>query len=375
MKIKYVDPRIENGMIDKVNQALLEGRFGPGENVRKLESEWMAYCSTKYAYACNSGTSALMTALYALRIGYIGGGSLKDEVVVPAFTFIATPNSVVMCGAKPVFADITVSDFNIDVEDVRRKITVNTKAVIPVHFAGLMADMGPLIDLCEDKDIPIIEDACQAHGAEWIDDNNKSHRAGSLGRVNVFSLQESKNMNCGGEGGLITIPNDDDVAERCRCFIDQGQDSHYHHTIFGVNFRLGEVFGVIARGSLEQLDKNNAKRRKNAEYYSMNLDEKKYILPKEAHNRRSVWHLYIIRVRDQSKRSEVIKKLTDAGIEFGIHYDPANHLQPCYSQSDFGRNVNLPVTEKLGKDVLSIPVHHHLKKEELEYITEVLNSV
>jgi len=308
----------------------------------------------KHARAVNNGTAALICGLAALGI------DRGDEVIVPSFTFIASVNTILYFGAKPVFVDVNRDTFNLDIDDVKKKITSKTKAIMPVHLYGLSVDMNPLNDLAAEKGIKIIEDACQAHGADY-----KGKKCGALGDVAGFSLYPTKNMYCGGEGGLIST-DDDDLIEKIRLYSNHGQSAKYIHSTIGFNFRLPDANGVVARHSLRDLDKNNQKRIDNAKFYNDHLEKIEEIeIPIVPKGYKHVYHQYTLKVK---RRDELADLLRSKQIGFGIHYGIPVHEQQ--SMKELGFSASLPITEKLSKEVISLAIHPLLNEEQLEFVTK-----
>ena len=362
MNIPIAKPVIGKEEIDEVVKVLKSGMLAQGKKVEEFEKNFSEHINVKHSIAVSNGTSALHTAL--LSVGIKPG----DEVIVPSFTFISTANSVLFCGAKPVFADINEDDFNIDVEDIQKKITDKTKAIIPVHLYGHPADMKAIMDIAEDKNLKVIEDACQAHGAEF-----DGKKVGSFG-IGTFSFYPTKNMTTG-EGGMITT-NSDEIAEKSRLFRGHGMKIRYHHEIMGYNYRMSDINAAIGIWQLKRLNENNAKRIENARLLTNGLkDIDGIITPKVMPKRKHVFHQYTIRVTDDFKmsREELMKELKEKGIGSMIYYPIPIHKQKAYL--DMGFRAELPTTEKIVKEVLSIPVHPSLTKEEINYIINVFHEL
>ena len=362
MNIPIAKPSIGNEEIEEVVRVLKSGMLAQGKKVEEFEKQFSKYIGVKHAIAVSNGTSALHTAL--LSAGIKPG----DEVIVPSFTFIATANSVLFCGAKPIFADIGEDDFNIDTDDLQRKITSKTKAIIPVHLYGQPADMKAIMEIAEDKKLKVIEDACQAHGAEF---NGK--KVGSFG-IGTFSFYPTKNMTTG-EGGMITT-NSDGIDEKSRLLRSHGMRIRYHHDIVGYNYRMSDINAAIGIWQLKKLDENNRKRIENAKLLTEGLkDLDGIITPKVIPHRKHVFHQYTIRVTDEfgMSREELMKRLKEKGIGSLIYYPIPIHKQKVYLNMGF--NVELPVTESIVKEVLSIPVHPNVTKEQIEYMINVFHEL
>ncbi len=348
----YVDDEIKNAAI----KVLESKRYVKGEQAKKFENEFSKFVGTKYAIATNSGTSALHVLM--LSIGIKRG----DEVIVPSHTFIATVSPLIHIGAKPVFAEIDEKTYTIDTNDIRKKITDKTKAIIPVHLYGHPAAMDEIKEIAEEHDLKIIEDACQAHGAEY-----KGKKVGSIGDAAAFSFFPSKNMTVAGDGGMIVTDNEE-YAIKAKALVDQGRlaGKKYEHDFVGFNYRMSEILAAIGRVQLRHLDEWIERRREIAKLYNELLDGEDIILPFEEQWAKHVYHLYVIRCRN---REELKKFLKEKGIATGIHYPIPVHLQPAIA-----KNYKLPITEKIAKEVLSIPMHPQMKREDAEYVANAIKE-
>ncbi len=348
----FVNEEIKSKIIDVYES----GRYIKGEENSLFEEEFAEYCKCKNCTVVNSGTNALILGLMALGIGK------GDEVIMPSHTFIASANAALFTGATPIFADIQSKNYTIDFESIEKQITPSTKAIMPVHIYGHPCDMSAILDLAEDKNLFVIEDACQAHGAEY-----KGKKCGSIGDLAAFSFFPSKNMTVAGDGGALTT-NDDDLKIKASAIRDQGRKvgEKYYHEYQGLNMRLSEMHAAIGRIQLRHLDEWNMRRRDNASYFNRKLNAiSEIILPREDTWARAVYHQYVIRTDKRDKLSVFLKQ---SGIASGIHYPVPVHLQPA--MSGVSRSQELKVTESVAKTILSIPVHQHLKSNEREYITD-----
>ena len=338
----------------EVEKVLDSGMLASGEWVKRFEQEFARYIGVKYALSTTNGTQALILALEAV-------GVRDREVIVPSFTFIASATSIIRAGGRPVFAEIEPNTYNIDPDDMRRKITDKTVAIMPVHLYGQAANMDEILDIAEEHGLYVIEDAAQAHGAEW-----RGKKAGSLGHIAAFSFYPTKNMTTG-EGGMVTT-NDEELAERIGMLRNHGQTQRYMHTELGWNFRMTNIAAAIGLVQLKKLDRANEIRRENARFYNEELEEH-VIVPYEDPRARHVYHQYTIRVNNRDKLLEAFKK---EGIGFGIYYPMGNHQQPIMQK--LGYTAKLPVTERLCKEVLSIPVHPLITDEDREKIAKVIKN-
>ncbi len=353
--IPIAKPWITEEEKKEVLKVLDSGILASGEWVKRFEEEFAKYIGVKYALTTTNGTQALILGLEAI-------GVKGKEVLVPSFTFIASATSIIRAGGKPVFVDVDPKTFNIDVEDARKKITENTVAIMPVHLYGQSADMDAIKELAEEKELYVIEDACQAHGAEW-----KGKKTGGLGDIAAFSFYPTKNMTTG-EGGMVTT-NNDELAEKVAMLRNHGQKERYLHSELGWNFRMTNIAAAIGVVQLRRLDKANEIRRKNAKIYDEELEgivEVPFVDQRAKH----VYHQYTIKVKNRDK---LIRAFKDNEIGFGIYYPRGIHQQPVMQKLGFG-NVKLPITEKLINEVISIPVHPLVSEEDITKIVQVIRK-
>ncbi len=326
-----------------VMEVLDSGMLAQGPRTAKFEERFAQVCGVKHAIATSSGTTALHIALLANGIGD------GDEVITTPFTFIASANSILFTGAKPVFVDIDEETFNIDPVSVERAITPRTRAIMPVHLYGYVCDMDALQAIADRHNLKIIEDACQAVGATY-----HGKAAGSFG-TGCFSLYATKNI-MSGEGGMITT-NDDAVAEKCRMLRNHGMKRRYYHDMLGFNFRMTDLCAAIGLTQLDRLEEFTTRRRANAQYLNSKLES--VITPKVKEGYGHVFHQYTIRVDGARDRDAAAKQLNEAGVGTGIFYPVPAHQQE-YMREIVG-SVQLPVAEKLAQEVISLPVHPQLK--------------
>jgi len=345
---------------EAVWKVLNSGILAQGPKVEEFERKFAKYIGVKYAIATSSGTTALYLALLAHGIGK------GDEVITTPFSFIASSNAILCCGAKPVFVDIG-EDFNINPDLIKKKITKKTRAILPVHLFGYPCDMNKIMKIAKKYNLAVIEDACQAHGASI-----KGKKVGSFG-TGCFSFYPTKNMTCG-EGGMVTT-NDKKIAEKVRLLRNHGMRVKYHHEILGYNFRMTEIAAAIGIEQLKKLEKFNKKRIRNAEYFNKNIKARGIILPSVKKGYLHVFHQYTIRITNKCARSreEVIEILNKNGIDSAIYYPMPIYRQRLYLK--LGYENHLPMTEKITKEVLSLPVHPSLTKQDLRKIVWVLNSL
>ncbi len=351
--IPLTKPEINEEMKNAAMSAMENEHFVLGESVFKFEEEFASYIGTKYAVAVNSGTSALMLALRALGI------KENDKVIVPTNSFIATANSVLMNNARPVFADINAKDGGIDISSVKN--TENAKGIVPVHIYGNPCDMDELSDFAQKKGLFIVEDACQAHGAEF---NGK--KAGSLSDAGCFSFYSTKNMTVCGDGGMITT-NNEDLKNMLVTLRNCGRVSQYEHCILGYTMRLNTINAAIGRVQLKYLDEWNEKRRKTAKIYLKNLPEDMTLA--ENKKGKSAYHLFVIKSEHRDALADHLKK---NGILTGVHYPIPMHQQPLYKSMSY--NVPLPRSEEFSKKILSIPMYPSIKKDDVLFVCEKINE-
>lgn len=347
---------------DEEKKAVLDvlgsGVIAQGKRVDEFEKAFAAYCGVKYAVASSNGTTALHLALMAAGI------KEGDEVITTPFSFIATANAILFCGAKPVFADIDEKTFNIDPESVKKKITRRTKAIEPVHLFGQPCDMKALMEIAEDKKLTVIEDACQAHGAE-----TGGKKVGSIGKAGAFSFYPTKNMTTS-EGGMITT-DDERVTEMARIYRNHGQVERYKHSYIGYNFRMTDIQAAIGIEQLKKLEGFTKKRIENAAYLDEKLaGVKGLVTPYVAKGVRHVYHQYTIMV---DKRDEVVKKLNESGVGTGVYYPICINEQVFYKGLKY--KADTPVASEAAKRVVSLPIHPGIGKEELDFIAEKVKDI
>jgi dTDP-4-amino-4,6-dideoxygalactose transaminase len=327
-----------DGVLDKCAYIL-------GDAVGAFEKEFADYCGVKHAIAVNSGTSALHMALLASQIGP------GDEVITVSHTFVATTAAILYAGAKPVFVDVEPKSLTMDPSLVEKAITARTKALLPVHLYGQPADMSALMAIAKKHGLKLIEDACQAHGAQY-----NGIRTGSMGDLGCFSFYPGKNLGAYGEGGAVTT-NDAEYAKRIRMLRDWGQDRKYNHLLKGYNYRMDGIQGAVLGVKLRHLEDWTEARRRHAARYNELL--KGVVVPTELPGRRHVYHVYAIRV---PKRDEFQNALTKKAIQTGIHYPIPVHLQPAYAELGY-RAGQLPQTEAAANETLSLPMYPELTPE------------
>ena len=360
-KIPFVDLQAQYRAIAEEVRAAIEPvmantRFILGEEVRLFEQEFATFCQARHCISVASGTDALHLILRAFDIGP------GDEVVTQTNTFIATPLAISYAGAKPVLVDCEPATYQLDVQRLEAAITPRTKAIMPVHLYGQPADMDPIRATAKRHGLRVIEDACQAHGAEY-----RGKLVGTLGDAAAFSFYPGKNLGAYGDGGAITT-NDDALADHLRALRDYGQRVKYHHDFKGFNSRLDTMQAAILRVKLKRLRDGNQARRAAAAAYDAALKAIGIEPPREVSYGKHVWHLYVIQVAD---RARVMQRLADVGISTGIHYPVPIHLQKAYAELGLGRG-SCPIAEAGADRILSLPMFPELTKQQ---VTEVVDGL
>jgi len=357
LKAQYISLKDE---FDGAIQSVLDRTaFAGGPFVQEFESEFASYCQSRYACGVGSGTDALLFALIALGVGK------DDEVVTVPNSFIATAEAISYCGASPVFVDVDDKTQTMDPALLEAAITPKTKAIIPVHLFGQMADMDRLIEIARKHGLFVIEDACQAHGAEY-----KGHRAGSMGDAGCFSFYPGKNLGAYGEAGAVTTGNEE-LAAKVKMLRDHGQAEKYRHSMIGWNGRMDGIQGAVLSVKLKRLDAANDRRREHAMEYGRRLAGVGGVsLPVERESARHIYHIFAIRV---SERDRLMKELQGKEIGCGIHYPIPIHLQEAYAELGLGEG-SFPVSERCGGELLSLPMFPELTSEQIEFVAETVKE-
>ncbi len=352
---QYADIQAEVSVA--INRVLSRGDFILGEDLALFEKEFAHYCGTEHTIGCGSGTDALHLACRALGLGP------GDEVILPAFTFVATALGVTLAGATPVLVDVDPMNALMDLNKVAAAITPKTRAIMPVHLYGQCYDMPALLALAKEHGLYVIEDAAQAHGAEC-----EGKRAGSFGDAGCFSFYPGKNLGAYGDGGAITV-NNQELADKLRLLGNWGSRKKYHHEEPGLNSRLDTVQAAILRVKLHRLDGWNQKRRQLASAYSELLSGIENI-QLTRHDGDSVYHLYVIRLQN---RDNVLRQLHEAGIQAGIHYPFAVHELKAYEWLGYTAGT-FPVAEDWARRCLSLPIYAEMPEEAVSRAAEILKA-
>ncbi len=354
------------GEIDAaVGRVLASTSFVLGHEVEAFEAEFAAYCGARHAVAVNSGTSALHLALLAAGIG------TGDEVITTPMTFVATTAAVLYSGAIPIFVDIDPDTWNIDIGRIEAAITPRTRAILPVHLHGLMSDMDPIMALARRHGLIVIEDAAQAHGAEY-----RGRRAGSIGDIGCFSFYPGKNLGACGEAGAL-VSNDPELARAARMLRDWGQASKYNHVMKGYNYRMDAIQAAVLRIKLAHLEAWTTARRVHAARYDSLLDDSVLAkagslqTPARDDDYRHVYHIYAVRL---ARREEARRRLEAAGIFCGMHYPIPVHLQPAYHDLGHGGGA-FPIAERFAAETLSLPMYPELTADQIAEVVSVVAEV
>ena len=341
-----------------ISDVVQSSQFILGEQVEAFEAEFASYCQSQFSLGLNSGTSALHVAMLAAGVGP------GDEVITVGYTFVATAATICYVGAKPVLVDIDPDTCTIDVTAIEAAITPRTKAIMPVHLYGNCADMDPILEIARKHKLIVIEDAAQAHGAEY-----KGRRAGSMGDIACFSFYPGKNLGAYGEAGAV-VTNNKHYVDLIKQLRDQGQSEKYYHTMVGYNYRMEALQGAVLRVKLKHLDDWNGARRRHAEVYTRELANTGLRLLTEQSDSKSVYHIFPL-FSDQ--RDDLRDYLRLAGISTGLHYPIPVHLQPGYRHLGYNEG-DLPATERACKEVLSLPMYAELSDEVVLRIADTVRQ-
>jgi len=363
MTVPFVDLKqqylsIKDEVLAAVAGVFESTQFVLGKEVAAFEEEFASYSGARYGVAVNSGTSALHLALLAAGVGP------GDEVITVPFTFVATTAAVWYTGAKPVFVDVDPESYCMDSARIEEAITPRTRAILPVHLYGQAADMDAISAIARRHGLPVIEDAAQAHGAEY-----RGRRCGSIGEMGCFSFYPGKNLGAYGEGGMVTT-NNPELARQIRILRDWGAEKKYHHVLKGFNYRMEGVQGAILRVKLRYLEQWTEARRANATLYSRALADSNLHLPKEAPGNRHVYHVYGVMT---PRRRELMDALEAQGVQTGIHYPVPVHLLPAYSDLNYQAG-DFPIAERLASEELSLPMFPELAESQIDAVVSAIEE-
>jgi dTDP-4-amino-4,6-dideoxygalactose transaminase len=356
LKAQYAS--LKNELNNAALRVLASTQYVLGEEVKTFEQDFSVFCGAEHAVGVNSGTSALHLALL------VAGVRPGDEVITTPFTFIATASAIIYAQARPVFVDVTADTLTIDPDLIEEAITSRTKAIMPVHLYGQMADMDPILEVADKHGLMVIEDAAQAHGARY-----KSKHAGTLGQIGCFSFYPGKNLGACGEGGIL-VTNNKEFAETARALRDWGQRERYHHDLLGFNYRMEALQGAMLKVKLRRLEEWTQARRAVAARYDDRLSSLSVKTPIVPKNRQHVYHIYAIRARE---RDRLQSELAKAQIGTAIHYPIPIHLQKCMQQLGY-KCGDFPESENAANEVLSLPVYPELSEVSQEAIVAAVTT-
>lgn len=356
LKAQYLS--IKEEIDEAIQRVLNKCNFIMGDEVKIFEEELASFCSAKYAVGVSSGTDALLLALKAINI------QPGDEVITVPNTFIATTEAITMAGGKIKFVDIDEETFNIDTNKIESAITNKTRAILPVHLYGQPANMDPIIDLAKKYNLKVIEDAAQAHGAEY---NNK--RVGALGDIGIFSFYPGKNLGAYGDAGAV-VTNDPDISHKIAMLRNHGRTKKYEHEYEGYNCRLDTLQAAILRVKLKYINSWNEARRNHAYSYRKLLQNTDIILPTEQKVSNHIYHIFAVRTAD---RDNLLNKLKNEGIGAGIHYPIPLHLQPAYRYLGY-KSGDFPTTEKCAREIISLPMYPELDEVKIKKVAEAVSK-
>src|SRR5258707_6510953 len=360
MQVPFLDLKSHHApMLTEINGAIRDviesNAFAGGPFVERFEEDFAAYCNSSYAIGLGSGTEALWLTLMALGVGP------GDDVITVPNTFMATAEAITYCGARPVFVDVDERTYTLDPDSLQQAVTARTKAIIPVHLFGQPADMDSILKFARHRGLFVIEDACQAHGAEY-----QGRRAGTLGDAGCFSFYPGKNLGAFGEAGAVVTDNAV-LQETIRILRDQGQVRKYHHTMIGWNCRMDGIQAAALQVKLRYLEKGNQLRRSHAARYDQALGGMEEIVtPAHAADVRHVYHVYAIRVQE---RDEIMRLLGEKGIGCGVHYPIPVHLQEAYRSLGYARG-DFPIAERCAAEFISLPMFPELTSAQLEVVVQ-----
>jgi dTDP-4-amino-4,6-dideoxygalactose transaminase len=360
MKVPFLNLELQHSRLRKeirgaIDAVIEDSAFAGGPFVEEFEKEFAAYCNCPFAVGVGSGTDALWLALLAF------GVEPGDEVITVPNTFMATAEAITYCGARPVFVDVDEHTYTMDPAGLEKVMTSRTKAIIPVHLFGQPADMDPILEFARGQGLPVIEDACQAHGAEY-----KGRRVGSLGDAGCFSFYPGKNLGAMGEAGAL-VTRDPNIQAVARTLRDHGQIKKYYHVMVGWNCRMDGIQSAVLRAKLAHLDQYNQHRRAHAQAYSEAFDGLPgIVVPIEKEYARHVYHVYALRAQD---RDAVMQELAEYQIGCAIHYPVPIHLQKAYKSLGYGPG-SFPIAERYAGELLSLPLFPELTANQREWVIQ-----
>jgi dTDP-4-amino-4,6-dideoxygalactose transaminase len=364
LQVPFLDLRVQHEplmpqLLEAFQEVTEASAFAGGPYVARFEAEFAAFCQARYALGVGSGTDALWLSLLALGVGP------GDEVITTPNSFMATAEAISLCGARPVFVDIDERTYTMDPDQLEAAITLRTQAVIPVHIFGQMADMDAIQSIVRRHGTPVVEDACQAHGAEY-----KGRKVGTLGVAGCFSFYPGKNLGAFGEAGAV-VTDEPELRSRVQVLRDHGQAAKHLHSAIGWNARMDGIQAAVLSLKLKRLAAANAARRRHAQLYDQLLaSDPRIVRPMAAPHNLHVYHIYAIRVQD---RDGVLQRMAARGVNCGVHYPVPIHLQKAYSFLGL-RPGSFPVAERCARELLSLPMYPELSPEQIRFVAEVLKE-
>ncbi len=364
MQVPFLDLRVHHEplmpeLLDAFRQVTETSAFAGGPFVARFETEFAAFCGTRHCLGLGSGTDALWLSLLALGVGP------GDEVITVPNSFMATAEAISLCGARPVFVDVDEKTYTMDPQALEEAITMRTQAIVPVHLFGQMADMDALQKIARRYGTPVVEDACQAHGAEY-----KGRKAGSVGVAACFSFYPGKNLGAFGEAGAITS-DEAELRNKVQVLRDHGQAAKYQHSTIGWNARMDGIQAAVLSLKLRRLAGANAARREHGRLYDELLaDEPRVIRPYVAPHNLHAYHIYSVRVQD---RDGVLQRMASHGVNCAIHYPVPIHLQKAYGFLGLGQG-SFPVAERCAREFLSLPMYPELRPEQIHFVVDTLKE-
>ena len=356
LDLEKVNNRFRNEIDSRIKKILDKGWYLQGEENEKFSKDFAAFCGTKYALGVANGLDALRLIIKAHGFGE------GDEIIVPANTYIATILAITDNGCTPVLVEPDINTYNINPDLIEEKITAKTKAIMVVHLYGQAVQMQKIWDLAKKYNLKVFEDAAQAHGAIY-----QGKRTGNLSDAAAFSFYPGKNLGCLGDGGAVTT-NDEEIFNKIKALSNYGSDRKYHHIYKGVNSRLDEIQAAVLDVKLPHLDDDNEYRRKIVQYYRSHIDNPLIALPETYDEKAHVWHVFAVRTKERDKFQQY---LTDHGIKTIIHYPTPPHKQAAYQEWN---DLSLPITEKIHREIISLPISPVLTEDEVKNVVEVVNA-
>ncbi len=364
MKVPFLDLKAHHAPLTEefdraIREVIESSAFAGGPFVERFEEEFASFCGSSYAIGVGNGTDALWLTLLALGIGE------GDEVITVSNTFIATAEAITYCKARPVFVDVDPDTFTMNPAELEKSVTERTKAIIPVHLFGQPADMDPILEFARARGLSVVEDAAQAHGAQY-----KGRKAGTIGDAGCFSFYPGKNLGAFGEAGAV-VTNDPELRKQMQMLRNHGQSRKYYHSTMGWNCRMDGIQAAVLSIKLDHLDEANSLRRKHALEYNQafaGIDE--VLTPSEAEYARHVYHVYAVRVQE---RDAILRHLQEKGVGCGVHYPIPIHLQEAGRNFGYTKGA-FPIAEKLADEFLSLPMFPELTEGQIEYVTRCVSE-